>query len=77
MLVFSTRLPLKAEITHEDCMRPVSYTHLKVLLQMAHSLCEWFMQTYGDWNYQSIPFVMPTDSQKQDIADTDLSLIHI
>ena len=21
MLVFSTRLPLKAEITHEDCMR--------------------------------------------------------
>lgn len=43
----------------------------KVLLQMAHSLCEWFMQTYGDWNYQAVPFVMPTDSQKQDIADTD------
>lgn len=43
----------------------------KVLLQMAHSLCEWFMQTYGDWNYQTVPFVMPTDSQKQDIADTD------
>ena len=34
----------------------------KVLLQMAHSLCEWFMQTYGDWNYQTVPFVMPTDS---------------
>ena len=32
---------------------------------------EWFMQTYGDWNYQTVPFVMPTDSQKQDIADTD------
>ena len=43
----------------------------KVLLQMAHSLCEWFMQTYGDWNYQTVPFVMPTDSQEQDIADTD------
>lgn len=43
----------------------------KVLLQMAHSLCEWFMQTYGDWNYQTVPFVMPTASQKQDIADTD------
>lgn len=43
----------------------------KVLLQMAHSLCEWFMQTYGDWNYQTVPFVMPTDSQKQDFADTD------
>lgn len=33
----------------------------KVLLQMAHSLCEWFMQTYGDWNYQNEPFVMPPD----------------
>ena len=43
----------------------------KVLLQMAHSLCEWFMQTYGDWNYQTVPFMMPTDSQKQDIVDTD------
>lgn len=31
----------------------------KTLLQMAYSLCEWFMQTYGDWNYQSQPFVMP------------------
>ena len=29
----------------------------KVLLQMAHSLCEWFMQTYGDWNYQPVPSV--------------------
>ena len=43
----------------------------KVLLQMAHSLCEWFMQTYGDWNYQTVPFVMPTDLQEQDLADTD------
>ena len=31
----------------------------KTLLQMAYSLCEWFMQTYGDWNYQNQPFVMP------------------
>ncbi len=31
----------------------------KTLLQMAYGLCEWFMQTYGDWNYQSQPFVMP------------------
>lgn len=34
----------------------------KVLLQMAYSLCEWFMQTYGDWNYQNVPFVMPSES---------------
>ena len=29
------------------------------LLQMAYSLCEWFMQTYGDWSYQNVAFVMP------------------
>ena len=33
----------------------------KTLLQMTHSLCQWFMQTYGDWNYQNEPFVMPSD----------------
>ena len=31
----------------------------KTLLQMAYSLCEWFMYTYGDYNYQQKPFVMP------------------
>ena len=34
----------------------------KTLLQMAHSLCEWFMQTYGDWSYQNQPFVMPSEA---------------
>ncbi len=34
----------------------------KALLEMAYSLCEWFMQTYGDWNYQNQPFVMPSDT---------------
>ena len=34
----------------------------KALLQMAHSLCEWFMQTYGDWNYQNQKFVMPAEN---------------
>ena len=37
----------------------------KTLLQMAFSLCEWFMQTYGDWNYQNQPFVMPQPAQKK------------
>lgn len=36
----------------------------KTLLQMAYSLCEWFMQTYGDWNYQNRPFAMPQDTPK-------------
>ena len=31
----------------------------KALLQMAYGLCEWFMQTYGDWNYENKPFIMP------------------
>lgn len=34
----------------------------KALLQMAHSLCQWFMQTYGDWGYQSQAFVLPPAS---------------
>lgn len=37
-----------------------SITDCKTLLQMAYSLCEWFMQTYGDWNYQHQEFLMPT-----------------
>ncbi len=32
-----------------------------VFLQMAYSLSEWFMQTYGDWNYQHQDFVMPVE----------------
>ena len=31
----------------------------KALLEMAHSLCQWFMQTYGDWDYQNQPFILP------------------
>ncbi len=34
----------------------------KALLQMAYGLCEWFMQTYGEWNYQNQPFVMPSET---------------
>ena len=41
----------------------------KSLLQMAHSLCEWFMQTYGDWNYQNQPFVMPVEETAAPVAD--------
>lgn len=41
----------------------------KSLIQMTYSLTEWFMQTYGDWNYQNKPFVMP--SEAVDFVDTD------
>ena len=38
-----------------------SVPQAKTLLQMAYSLCEWFMQTYGDWGYLPKPFVMPEE----------------
>ena len=41
----------------------------KTLLQMAYSLCEWFMQTYGDWNYQHQPFVMPQNDSEPVMTD--------
>ncbi len=41
----------------------------KALLQMAYGLCEWFMQTYGDWNYQNQPFVMPSEMPEPGSGD--------
>ena len=43
----------------------------KILLQMTYSLCEWFMQTYGDWNYQNQPFVMPEEGSISDAVVID------
>ena len=43
----------------------------KTLLQMTYSLCEWFMQTYGDWNYQNQPFVMPVETSATDTIVVD------
>lgn len=41
----------------------------KKLLQMSHSLCEWFMQTYGDRGYLHHEFVMPTEQSEEPIPD--------
>lgn len=46
-----------------------SVTDGMALLAMVHSLCEWFMQTYGDWNYQHHEFVMPVPQQQAKTAD--------
>lgn len=40
-------------------------------MEMAYSLCEWFMQTYGDWEYKHCKFVMPTEADAQSITDND------
>lgn len=42
-----------------------SESECKILIQMAYSLCEWFMQTYGDWNYQHHDFIMPELENKR------------
>lgn len=41
----------------------------KSLIQMAYSLCEWFMQTYGDWGYLNKPFVMPEENTTIAVVD--------
>lgn len=42
-----------------------SVSESKFLIEMTHSLCEWFMQTYGDWNYEHHDFVMPVPAAKK------------
>lgn len=39
-----------------------SVTDSKNFLPMAYGMCEWFMQTYGDWSYTHKDFVMPEES---------------
>lgn len=51
-----------------------NYENIKegqTLLEMAYSLCEWFMQTYGDFQYKHCKFVMPTEADAQSITDND------
>ena len=43
----------------------------KIFLPMAHSLCEWFMQTYGDWNYSHRDFVMPEENTVSGTVDKE------
>ena len=43
----------------------------KIFLPMAHSLCEWFMQTYGDWNYSHRDFVMTDENTVSGTVDTE------
>lgn len=51
-----------------------NYENIKegqTLLEMAYSLCEWFMQTYGDLQYKHCKFVMPTEADAKSITDSD------
>lgn len=44
---------------HEGTQLPEAKT--RILLQIAHSLCGWFFQTYGDEGYRPQAFVPPAD----------------
>lgn len=35
----------------------------KVQLDLTYKLAVWFMQTYGDWNFEPQPFVMPEEDE--------------
>jgi len=42
-----------------------SFDDCVTLMEMAYSLAIWFMQTYGDWQYQPEVFVLPDDQSKE------------
>lgn len=69
--VLHTLRRIRNKAVHENY---ASVEEGKTLLQMAHSLCEWFMQTYGDWNYQNRPFVMPSENPEHTTADRQSEL---
>jgi len=45
------------------------------LLQMAFGLCEWFMQTYGDWNYQNQQYIPLVEQPAVSIIDEQASIL--
>jgi superfamily I DNA and RNA helicase len=44
----------------------------KTLLSLSHKLAVWFMQLYGDWNYEAEEFKLP---EKNDEQTTDLTAL--
>lgn len=52
------------DATHENYE---SVEQCKTLLEMGYHLASWFEQTYGDWQYQPNPFILPEDNS--DIPD--------
>ncbi len=64
--IFHALRKIRNKAVHENY---ASFEDGKALIQMSHSICEWFMQTYGDWHYQNEPFVMPQKPQEPFITD--------
>ena len=48
----------------------------EICLRMAYRLSEWFMQVYGDWQYENKPFVLPSQQPQvsaMPVAANDLT----
>ena len=58
--IFHTLRKLRNKAAHENYG---AVEEAVMVLEMAYSICEWFMQTYGDWEYQNKPFVKPVAPQ--------------
>jgi len=43
-----------------------SFEECRTLIEMTHTLSVWFMQLYGDSEFQPVPFVAPDDIRNQD-----------
>jgi type I restriction enzyme R subunit len=42
-----------------------SFEECRALLEQTHTLAMWFMQTYGDDQFEALPFVLPDDIRNQ------------
>ena len=49
-------------------MNVIDYIILAVIVLIL-GFSVWFMQTYGDWNYQNQPFVTPVEETAVPVAD--------
>ena len=43
----------------------------KAMLEMTYGICEWFMQTYGDYQYEHKPFVMPSEVTAVEVTNKE------
>ncbi len=59
--IFHTLRKARNKAAHDNY---ASQSYASILIEMAHGLCEWFMQTYGDWHYQHRDFIMPSKLAK-------------
>lgn len=42
----------------------------KMLLSMAYNLAVWFMQTYGDWDFNAQPYIFPDEKDSSKLEET-------